>query len=94
MDHTRALLLPHLDQVQIIVGNVIIVVLDLCKGTLMLLHQIINVSVLAFLNLMNLLLAPQLQVISEHLHFFLNEEGVQDKVDSCNQTLTFQGGVS
>ena len=69
--HLRHLLLEAADEVEVVVRDVVVVVLDLAEGLLVLLHQLVDVVVLALLNLQNLHLAPQLQVVAQQLHLLL-----------------------
>ena len=69
--HLAHLLLERPDEVEVVVGDVVVVVLDLTEGLLMLLHQLVDVVVLALLNLEDLHLAPQLQVVAQQLHLEL-----------------------
>mmetsp|Transcript_91222 Transcript_91222/g.158156 ORF Transcript_91222/g.158156 Transcript_91222/m.158156 type:complete len:334 (-) Transcript_91222:54-1055(-) len=63
--HVGHLLLEGLDQVQVFAGDVVVVLFDLREGRLMLGHQLLNVLVLAFLNVVDLRPAPQLQLVAQ-----------------------------
>mmetsp|Transcript_3718 Transcript_3718/g.13048 ORF Transcript_3718/g.13048 Transcript_3718/m.13048 type:complete len:359 (+) Transcript_3718:474-1550(+) len=69
--HVRDILLERLDEVQVVVRDVVVVVLDLGEGPLVLLHQLVDVGVLPLLDLMDLLLSPELQVVPQYLHLLL-----------------------
>lgn len=64
--------LQGFDQVKIVVGDVIIIALDLREGFLMFFHQLINMHILALFNLMNLLFAAQLQFLSQGFYLWIN----------------------
>ena len=51
--------------------DVVVVVLDLAEGLLVLLHQLVDVVVLALLDLENLHLAAKLEVLAQKLHLLL-----------------------
>mmetsp|Transcript_56951 Transcript_56951/g.180192 ORF Transcript_56951/g.180192 Transcript_56951/m.180192 type:complete len:311 (-) Transcript_56951:50-982(-) len=69
--HLRDVLLERLDEVEVVVRDVVVVVLDLRKRLLVLLHEIVDVRVLPLLDLVDLLLAPELEVVAEDLHLLL-----------------------
>ena len=69
--HLRHLLLQTADEVEVVVRDVVVVVLDLAEGLLVLLHQLVDVVVLALLDLKDLHLAAQLEVVAEQLHLAL-----------------------
>ena len=48
------LLLERADQVEVVVRDVVVVVLDLAKGLLVLLHELVDVVILALLDLEDL----------------------------------------
>jgi uncharacterized membrane protein YczE len=56
------LLFVHLNELEIFLGDVVIVLFHLLERLLVILHQVINVLVFAFLNFMNLYLHPQLKL--------------------------------
>jgi hypothetical protein len=61
---------PHLeglDEVEVVVRDVDVIILDLREGLLVLLHQLVDVHVLPFLYLVDLLLAFQVQVLPQDL---------------------------
>ena len=53
------------DELQISCGNFVVVVFDLGKGFLVVLHQVVNVQVLPFFHLVDLHLALQLQCVGQ-----------------------------
>ena len=53
------LLLERADQVEVVVRDVVVVVLDLAKGLLVLLHELVDVVILALLDLEDLHLWAQ-----------------------------------
>ena len=64
--------LQGFDQVKIVVGDVIIIALDFREGFLVFLHQLVNMHILAFFNLMNFLFATQLQILSQRFDLQMN----------------------
>jgi hypothetical protein len=52
----------HLNELEIFLGDVVIVLLHLLERLLMIFHQVINVLVFAFFNLVNLDLHPQFKL--------------------------------
>lgn len=53
-------------------GDVIIVALDFREGFLVFFHQLVNMHILSFFNLMNLLFATQLQILSQRFDLQTN----------------------
>ena len=76
--------LQCVDESQVVERDVIIVVLDVAKCLLVVLHQRIDLPILTLLNLMDFCLAPQIQLISQGPHllfiFALNFAGLSFKV--------------
>jgi hypothetical protein len=71
LPHLGHLLLERADQVEVVVRDVVVVVFDLSERLLVLLHQLVDVVVLALLDLEDLDLAPQLEVFAQQLHLEL-----------------------
>ena len=76
--------LECVDESQVVERDVIIVVLDVTKCLLVVLHQRVDLPILALLNLMDFCLAPQIQLISQGPHllfiFALDFAGLSFKV--------------
>lgn len=64
--------LQGFDQVKIVVGDVIIIAFDFREGFLVFFHQLVNMHILAFFNLMNLLFATQFQILSQRFDLQMN----------------------
>ncbi|KAI8816101.1 uncharacterized protein EV422DRAFT_333430 [Fimicolochytrium jonesii] len=69
--HILHLLLQRVDQRQVVQRDIVIVVLDLPKRLVVILHQRIDLPILALLDLMHLVLALQLQIVPHNLHLLL-----------------------
>mmetsp|Transcript_67360 Transcript_67360/g.140348 ORF Transcript_67360/g.140348 Transcript_67360/m.140348 type:complete len:242 (+) Transcript_67360:666-1391(+) len=69
--HLRNLLLQRLDQVQIVVRDVVVVVFDLSKRLLMLLHQLVDVEILPLLHLVDLQLPPTVKLVAQRFHLLV-----------------------
>ena len=60
--------LECVDECKVVQGDVVVVVLDVTEGAFVVLHQGVDLAVLALLNLVDLRLAPQVQFVAQRAH--------------------------
>lgn len=61
--------LERIDECQIIQSNVVVIIFNLSKGLVMVLHEGIDLTILSLLNLVDLILSLELEILSNDLHF-------------------------
>ena len=67
----RCLYLECIDESQVVERDVVVVVLDVAERLLVVLHERVDLSVLAFLDLVYLRLASQVEFVSQRSHLLL-----------------------